>query len=30
MAKGTSLEDLKGNAALQNLLLDPNFKPQRK
>src|ERR1700719_4391194 len=30
MAKGTSLEDLKGNVALQNLLLDPNFKPQRK
>jgi tetratricopeptide (TPR) repeat protein len=30
MQKGTSIEDLKGNAALQNLLLDANFKPQPK
>jgi len=30
MAKGTSLEDLKGNVALQHLLLDPNFKTQPK
>jgi len=30
MAKGASIEDLKANAALQNLLLDANFKPQTK
>jgi len=30
MQKGTSIEDLKENAALQNLLLDANFKTQSK
>jgi tetratricopeptide (TPR) repeat protein len=30
MQKGTSIEDLRANAALQNLLSDANFRPPRK